>query len=183
MKRLLKRLFIICSKLFFTLIYKKEYLKGKWFEQPYGWIKCWLFFVEQKIIGHNRHVPFPCSPHILVGNVKNLRFDINNIDNFWKHGNYFQCWGGEISIGSETWIAPGVGIITENHDVNNLEEHCSAKDVVIGEKCWIGMNSVILPGVVLGDRTIVGAGAVVTKSFPEGNCIIGGIPAKIIKNI
>ncbi|MBS7109518.1 MAG: hypothetical protein KH076_09760 [Streptococcus sp.] len=43
------------------------------------------------------------------------------------------------------------------------------------------MNSVILPGVILGDHTIVGAGAVVTHSFPDGYCIIGGNPARIIK--
>ena len=45
------------------------------------------------------------------------------------------------------------------------------------------MNSMILPGVVLGDRTIVGAGSVVTKYFPEGNCVIAGNPAKVIKVI
>lgn len=45
------------------------------------------------------------------------------------------------------------------------------------------MNSVILPGVILGDRTIVGAGSVVNKSFPEGNVIIAGVPAKIVKHL
>ena len=45
------------------------------------------------------------------------------------------------------------------------------------------MNSVILPGVRLGTRTIVGSGSVVTKSFPEGYCIIAGSPAKIIRHL
>jgi carbonic anhydrase/acetyltransferase-like protein (isoleucine patch superfamily) len=45
------------------------------------------------------------------------------------------------------------------------------------------MNSIILPGVVLGIRTIVGAGSVVTKSFPDGYCVIAGNPAKIIKTL
>ncbi len=52
---------------------------------------------------------------------------------------------------------------------------------MIGEKSWIGMNSMILPGVSLGPNTIVGAGSVVTKSFIDGNCIIAGNPARIIK--
>lgn len=54
---------------------------------------------------------------------------------------------------------------------------------ILCEKCWIGMNSMILPGVELGNRTIVGAGSIVTKSFKEGNCIIAGNPAKVIRNL
>ncbi|MFH4151026.1 DapH/DapD/GlmU-related protein, partial [Acinetobacter baumannii] len=86
-----------------------------------------------------------------------------------------------IYIGKGSYIAPNVGIITSNHDLADLESHTEGKDVVIGDKCWIGMNSVILPGVVLGNGTIVAAGAVVTKSFKQGNIVIAGVPAKIIK--
>ena len=53
--------------------------------------------------------------------------------------------------------------------------------VKICDYSWAGMNSVILPGVKLGTRTIVAAGSVVTKSFPEGYCVIAGSPAKIIR--
>ncbi len=45
------------------------------------------------------------------------------------------------------------------------------------------MNSTILPGVEIGNNTVVAAGSVVTKSFPDGNCIIGGVPAKKIKEL
>lgn len=45
------------------------------------------------------------------------------------------------------------------------------------------MHSIILPGVVLGDHTIVGAGSVVTHSFPEGYCILAGNPAKIVRKL
>ena len=59
----------------------------------------------------------------------------------------------------------------------------NGKKVIIGDKTWIGMNSLILPGVVLGPNTVVGGGSVVTKSFPDGHCVIAGNPAKLIKNI
>ena len=90
---------------------------------------------------------------------------------------------GKIVIGEGTYIAPNVGIITTNHDLNNPDEHLGGEDVLIGKQCWIGMNSVILPGVVLGDHTIVGAGSIVTKSFHEGNCVIAGNPARKIKEL
>ncbi|MGA2084600.1 MAG: DapH/DapD/GlmU-related protein, partial [Terracidiphilus sp.] len=61
--------------------------------------------------------------------------------------------------------------------------HLEGKDVVLGENCWIGMNAVILPGVHLGARTVVGAGAIVRTSFPEGNCILAGVPAKKVKEL
>jgi len=55
--------------------------------------------------------------------------------------------------------------------------------LIICDYSWAGMNSVILPGVKLGTRTIVAAGSVVTKSFPEGYCVIAGSPAKIIRHL
>jgi acetyltransferase-like isoleucine patch superfamily enzyme len=83
----------------------------------------------------------------------------------------------------DTWIAPNVGIVTFNHDFLDVNNYLPGSDVIIGKKCWIGMNSMILPGVCLGDNTIVGAGSIVTKSFPEGYVVIAGNPAKIIKKI
>jgi acetyltransferase-like isoleucine patch superfamily enzyme len=103
--------------------------------------------------------------------------------NFQGFGNYFQNFSGKIVVGRGTYIAPNVGIITANHDPLDLDKHLPGEDVILGEGCWIGMNSVILPGVVLGPHTIVGAGSVVTKSFIEGNCIIAGNPASVIRKL
>ena len=57
-----------------------------------------------------------------------------------------------------------------------------AKPVTIGNDVWIGANCTILPGVTIGNNVVVAAGAVVTKDVPD-NCVAGGVPAKIIKEI
>lgn len=183
-KNILKKTFVIISKIILPLFFDKKYLKGRWFEKSLsGWLWAWRSLIWQKLLGFNRNVPWPVSPRIIISNYKNIIFDVDDINNFQGFGNYFQNFKAKIIIGKGTYIAPNVGIITANHDPCNLDEHLDGKDVVIGENCWIGMNSVILPGVVLGSRTIVGAGSVVTKSFPDGNCIIAGVPAKIIKKL
>ena len=184
MKKVLKRISFFFLKQFLRLLYDQRYLRGKWFEENIeGWKWCWKVFWDQKVKGYNRHIDFPVHPSSVVGLMDNLEFHVDNMDNFWKSGCYYQWWRGKICIGKGTWIAQNVGIITENHDVANLEKHQIAKDVIIGQNCWIGMNAVILPGVVLGDNTVVGAGAVVSRSFEEGNCVIGGVPAKIIRKL
>lgn len=138
----------------------------------------------QKIVGYQRHIPYPVSFRMQVMNWENIIFDVDDIANFQKCGSYFQAAAdAHIYIGKGTCIAGNVGIITANHDLNDLTKAAAGKDVKIGENCWIGMNTTILPGVELGTHTIVGAGSVVTKSFPQGNCVIAGNPAKIIKEL
>lgn len=184
MKRTLRKIYIIISSLIMPLFYNKEYLKGRWFENnTKGWRWCWKNVFMQKIIGYNRKIPFPVSHRNIIGDYKNLNFHIDDLNNFQNFGNYFQNYYGNITIGKGTYIAPNVGIITQNHSKSNLDEHESAKDVLIGEKCWIGMNSMILPGVEIGNNTIIGAGSVVTKSFIKGNYVVCGNPAKVVKEL
>lgn len=132
----------------------------------------------------NGNIPWPVSPFITIsGKAKNIIFDINDLNNFQGSGIYYQCFAGKIIIGKGSYIANNVGLLTVNHDVNDLDSHLPSEDIILGKSCWIGINSVILPGVILGDNTIVGAGSIVTKSFPDGHCIIVGNPAKLIKEI
>jgi len=93
--------------------------------------------------------------------------------------NYIEASNG-IVIGDHTNIGPNVGIISANHNLIDNVKHEFSCPIRIGKFCWIGMNAVILPGVELGDFTVVGAGSVVSKSFTEGYCVLGGSPAKII---
>ena len=128
-------------------------------------------------------VPWPISKHTFITNHKNISFDQDSINVFQSPGCYFQAIDAKIKIGKNVHIGPNVGIITTNHNPSNLREHLEGEDVLIGDNTWIGMNSVILPGVVLGPNTIVGAGSVVNKSFPDGGCLIAGVPARFIKNL
>lgn len=109
-----------------------------------------------------------------------ITFDPSSINVFQQSGCYFQAFQ-EIYIGKDCWIGQNTGIITANHNYFNPDLHQEGKKVVIGDKTWIGMNCLILPGVFLGPNTIVGGGSVVTKSFPQGHCIIAGNPARLIK--
>ena len=170
----------------FYLVYEKKYLKSKWFNIDYffiygfKWLKTCFF--QQKILGINKNIRFPCNRFVDIASSEKINFDIDDIQNFTcGFGNYYQNFSGNITLGKGTYIAHNVAIITANHDFYNLDKHYPPKDVIIGNDCWIGINSSILPGTVLGNHTIVGAGSVVTKSFPDGNCIIAGNPAKVIK--
>ncbi len=98
-----------------------------------------------------------------------------------RPGCYIQGNGG-IYIGNYVHFASNIGIISANHDMYEQMKHVN-KEVRIGDYCWIGMNALIMPGVTLGERTIVGGGAVVTHSFPQGYCVIAGNPAKVIKQL
>jgi acetyltransferase-like isoleucine patch superfamily enzyme len=170
-------------KFFFSFFFDKNRLTGKYFDGSYiGWKWVVRSFITQRILGINKNVSWPVSSKIAIDNPEGIYFHPDDLNNFQHFGCYFSnCNNGNIFIGKGTWIAPNVGIITTNHNVNNLNTHDDPKDVILGESCWIGMNAVILPGVTLGNNTIVGAGSVVTKSFPEGNCIIAGNPAKKIR--
>lgn len=164
--------------------FDKKYIKGRWFEERRtGWVWVLRALWVQKILRFNSSSPFPINATTTVSNYNNLIFHPDDLNNMQSSGCYFQNFKAKIFIGRGFYIAPNVGIITANHDPYNLDKHLEGKDVIIGEKCWIGMNSVILPGVLLGDSTIVAAGSVVNSSFPEGHCVIGGVPAKFIKHL
>ncbi len=137
-------------------------------------------FYNQKVRGHFEHVYWPVHGSSTVINYKNICCGIETSPGY-SPGNYIQALG-KIYIGDYTQIAPNVGIITGNHDLTDNRKHV-IKEVHIGKYCWLGMGAIILPGVILGNHTVVAAGSVVTKSFEEGYCVIGGNPAKILKNL
>lgn len=138
-----------------------------------------LFY--QKILGINRGAYWPVHFTSKVTGVSNIKIGIGTAPGLSPNC-YIQGLS-KIKIGDYTIIAPGVGIISANHDLYDYGKHIRGKEVKIGSYCWLGMNSVILPGVELGNHVIVAAGSVVNKSFPEGYCVIGGVPAKKIRDL
>jgi acetyltransferase-like isoleucine patch superfamily enzyme len=118
-------------------------------------------------------VPFHTNfgKHIVLG--KNV---------FINHGCSFLDLGG-IVIEDDVLIGPKVCIITENHPIHpSNRKSLDLKSVLIQRNAWIGANSTILPGVTIGENAIVAAGSVVTMDV-AANTIVGGVPAKKIKDI
>lgn len=101
---------------------------------------------------------------------------------FINAGCKFQDHGG-IIIGDDVLIGHNCVLATLNHDLR--PEHRAdmiPSPIRIGNKVWIGANATILGGVTIGDGAIIAAGAVVTKDVAP-NTIVGGVPAKYIKNV
>jgi maltose O-acetyltransferase len=91
----------------------------------------------------------------------------------------------EVHIGDNCMLAPGVHIYTATHPLDaqlRISGQELGKPVTIGNNVWIGGRAVINPGVTLGDNVVVASGAVVTKEVPS-NCVVGGNPARIIKQL
>lgn len=94
---------------------------------------------------------------------------------------------GNLQIGDNVLISPHVVITSSQHsfhraDLPMILQTETNKEVVIGNDVWIGANAVILPVVHIGDRVIIGAGAVVTHDI-QSHCIAVGVPARVIKSL
>ena len=91
----------------------------------------------------------------------------------------------QVTIGSRTLFGPNVQIYTATHPMNHKERASGleyAKPIVIGEDVWVGGSVVICPGVTIGDRTVIGAGSVVTKNIPP-DVFAAGNPCRVIRAI
>lgn len=95
--------------------------------------------------------------------------------------------GGGIKIGNDVTISSNALIISSSLDVPRWIEGIRIhknKPIIIGNRVWICAGAIILPGVeILGEHVIIGAGAVVTKSIVDSNCVVAGNPAKIVKRL
>lgn len=106
-------------------------------------------------------------------------------DNFFMNVNGKLMDSGKITIGDNVFIAPNVCIITEEHAMN-VEERIQGLEythpVTIGDNVWICTGALVLPGVTIGEGSVIGAGSVVTKDIPA-NCLAVGNPCKVIHKL
>jgi maltose O-acetyltransferase len=112
-------------------------------------------------------------------------YNIHVGDNFFANFDCVFLDVCEIRIGDNCFIAPGVHVYTATHPLQ-AEERISGAEygipVTIGHNVWIGGRVVINPGVRIGNNVVIGSGAIVTKDVPD-NVVVGGNPAKVIKQI
>lgn len=124
--------------------------------------------------GYHAGMPFPTT---FLIDVKGAKITIG--ENCRLNGVYLHAQE-EIYIGKNTVIASGVNIIDSNGHVLNSSDRTKGRDVPkaihIGENVWIGLNAIILKGAVIGDNSVIAAGAVVKGEF-SANSLISGNPA------
>ena len=125
--------------------------------------------------------------YILVESTFNCDYgeNIHVGDNFYANAECVILDAAEVLIGDDCVIGPQVGIYTATHPIYPQERASGlgyAKAIKIGHNCWIGGHATINPGVVLGNNVVVASGAVVTKSFDD-NVVIGGNPARVLKDL
>jgi acetyltransferase-like isoleucine patch superfamily enzyme len=94
---------------------------------------------------------------------------------------------GPVTIGQHVNLAQGIVVTALNHNYSIPDQRIDQQGVTtaavtIENDCWIGANAVILPGVTIGEHSVVAAGAVVTKDVPS-HSLVAGVPARIIKQI
>lgn len=125
-------------------------------------------FTTRVLHPHGLHIEDEC-PYVRRSLAVSGGCYINAADGLW--------------IGKGTIWAPNVAIVSQTHGINDFRGAPPTAGIRIGRGCWLGFGSVVLPGITLGDRTIVGANAVVTRSFPDGNVVIAGAPAIAVRQL
>lgn len=112
-------------------------------------------------------------------------YNIEIGENFFANMNLVILDGGKVKIGDNVFIAPNVGIYTAGHPLDAARRNEGleyAYPVTIGNNVWIGAQVAVLPGVSIGDNTVIGAGSVVTKNIPA-NVLAAGNPCRVIRPI
>lgn len=112
-------------------------------------------------------------------------YNIHIGENFYANHHLVILDAAEVTFGDNVLIGPNCGFYTAGHPTNVEQRRAGleyAKPIHIGKDVWIGGNVAVLPGVTIGDSSIIGAGSVVNKDIPAGVVAVGN-PCTVIKKI
>ena len=112
-------------------------------------------------------------------------YNIEVGDNFFANYNFIVLDGAKVTIGNNVFIAPNVGLHTAGHPLDHTTRNQGieyAKPITIEDDVWIGAGVQVCPGVRIGRGAVIAAGSIVTKDIPPFT-LVGGVPAKVIKDI
>jgi len=126
----------------------------------------------------NFFIPWPVHFTSYITSYKNITFGKKTSPGSGPN-QYIQAENG-IIIGDNVQFAPGVQLISSNHDFNNFDKQIKSPPIVIGNNVWVGGNAIILPGINIGNNVIIGAGSIVTKDIPSNSIAVGN-PCIVIK--
>lgn len=135
-------------------------------------------FFSQKILGINRGVSWPVHFTSRVLYRKRIRVGRRSYPG-WSQGCYIQARNG-IEIGSNLRMGPHVGLISANHDPDDYDQWLPSEPIRIGDNVWIGMNSVVMPGVRIGSNVVIGSNSVVIQDLPD-NVVAVGSPCSVVR--
>lgn len=127
--------------------------------------------------GTKIHAPFNSNwggMHLHLGDNVYINFGLSMVDD------------ADIYIGSFTMLGPNVSLITTNHliapELRKEKRYQYILPIHIKENCWLGANVTVLPGVTIGENSVIGAGSVVTHDIPA-NVVAVGVPCKVLREI
>ncbi len=106
-------------------------------------------------------------------------------DNFYANFNLVILDANKVVIGDNVFIAPNVGLHTSGHPLDARRRNAGleyARPITIGNNVWIGAGVNVMPGVSIGDDSVIGAGSVVTRDVPA-NVVAAGVPCRVMKSI
>ena len=133
-----------------------------------------------KILGSMKENPVITAPFYC-----DYGFNISIGKNFYTNHNVTILDGAKVTFGDNVFIAPNCVFSTAGHAIDSEQRSRGleiALPITVGDNVWIGTNVSVLPGVTIGNNTIIGAGSVVNKNIPEG-VIAAGNPCKVIRKI
>lgn len=135
--------------------------------------------IMSRLTGEKIDASFRLFPPFYTDFGKNIHI---GRDVFINSGCHFQDQGG-IEIGDGAMLGHNVMLATINHDLDPAQDRKNHyAPITIGAHVWVGSNATILPGVTIGEWSVVAAGAVVTRDVPPCT-VVGGVPAKTIRKI